>query len=144
MLTIRRRLCLDARVPTDEAKPQARPDAARTGETTPEVSLPLAEERLSIRKPAVETGRVRVRTVVQENEQPVREHLAREDVQIQRVVIKGNSASHRSGCREGRAASEGFEEAWLQIAIRHTVEMTLRGTHTGAPRISWRGATPAA
>ena len=48
-------------------------------------AIPLMEERLSIGKRAVESGRVRVHITVQEREELMREQLCRDDVQIERV-----------------------------------------------------------
>jgi uncharacterized protein (TIGR02271 family) len=49
--------------------------------------LPLVDERLSIDKRTVETGRVRIRTVLDERQEWVRETLEREAVSIERVMI---------------------------------------------------------
>ncbi|MBA2467717.1 MAG: YsnF/AvaK domain-containing protein [Sphingomonas sp.] len=56
-------------------------------ESTPEeyAAIPLVEERLSVGKREVETGRVRVRVTVEEREETITEQLARDDVQIERV-----------------------------------------------------------
>jgi hypothetical protein len=52
-----------------------------------EVRIPLVEEEVRISKRAVETGRVRVSTVVDEHEEVVRDLLLREDVRVERVPI---------------------------------------------------------
>jgi uncharacterized protein (TIGR02271 family) len=49
--------------------------------------IPLAEERLIVRKEEVETGRVRVRTIVDEEETLVREMLTQSTVEVERVPI---------------------------------------------------------
>ena len=49
--------------------------------------IPLVEERVSATKREVETGRVRVRTRVEERQETVRADLARESVEIQRVPM---------------------------------------------------------
>jgi uncharacterized protein (TIGR02271 family) len=54
---------------------------------TPEVSIPIAEEHLTIDKRVVETGRVRIRTVVDEKLVRVGEDLERDDVRIERVPV---------------------------------------------------------
>lgn len=55
-------------------------------ETTEEVAaIPLVEERLSVAKRQVESGRVRVRVTVEEREELVTEQLMRDDLQIERV-----------------------------------------------------------
>ena len=48
-------------------------------------AIPLVEERLSVAKRQVESGRVRVRVSVEEREETVTEHLMRDDLQIERV-----------------------------------------------------------
>jgi uncharacterized protein (TIGR02271 family) len=49
--------------------------------------IPLMEERLVVEKRAVPTGRVRVRTRVEEEQVWVREDLEREEVDVERVTI---------------------------------------------------------
>ena len=49
--------------------------------------IPLVEEQTSIAKHKVPTGRVRIRTVVDEREAWIREELAREEATIERVPI---------------------------------------------------------
>ena len=53
-----------------------------------EYRIPLAEERLIVRKEEVETGRVRVRTLVDETETMVREQLTHAELEIERVPIE--------------------------------------------------------
>ena len=55
--------------------------------STPEeyAAIPLVEERLSVGKRSVESGRVRVRVTVDERQETVTEPLARDDVQVERV-----------------------------------------------------------
>lgn len=56
------------------------------GEITEEVAaIPLVEERLSVAKRQVESGRVRVRVTVEEREETVREQLLHDDLQVERV-----------------------------------------------------------
>jgi stress response protein YsnF len=52
-----------------------------------EYRIPLAEERLIVRKEEIETGRVRVRTVVEEQETLVREMLTHASVEVERVPL---------------------------------------------------------
>ncbi len=49
--------------------------------------IPLVEERVSTAKREVETGRVRVRTRVEERQQMIRSELARDEVEIERVPM---------------------------------------------------------
>ena len=51
------------------------------------VVIPLAEEELVTSKREVETGRVRVRTVVDERQQLVRDELTKTAVNVERVPI---------------------------------------------------------
>ena len=52
-----------------------------------EVAIPLVEERLHTAKREVETGRVKVRTLVDEHETIVRDELVRGRVDVQRVAV---------------------------------------------------------
>jgi uncharacterized protein (TIGR02271 family) len=58
-----------------------------TERTEIDTRIPLVEERLAIGKRSVETGRVRIRTVVAEKLARVSEELERDDVTIERVTI---------------------------------------------------------
>ncbi len=49
------------------------------------VAIPLVEERLSVTKRQVESGRVRVHVTVEEREEIVTEQLSHQDVEIERV-----------------------------------------------------------
>jgi uncharacterized protein (TIGR02271 family) len=51
------------------------------------VRIPIVEERLVTEKKRVETGKVRVRTLVEEEQQTVRERLARTHVEVERVPM---------------------------------------------------------
>lgn len=48
-------------------------------------AIPLVEERLSVAKREVESGRVRVHVTVEEHEETVTEQLMRDDLQVERV-----------------------------------------------------------
>jgi uncharacterized protein (TIGR02271 family) len=52
-----------------------------------DATLPLVEEQLSVEKRKVETGRVRISTVVDERQEWVRENLVREEVSIERLRV---------------------------------------------------------
>ena len=58
-----------------------------TERTEIETTIPVVEERLAIDKRSVETGRVRIRTVVTEKLARVNEELERDDVIIERVPV---------------------------------------------------------
>jgi stress response protein YsnF len=51
------------------------------------IAIPLVEERLLTGKREVETGKVRVRTMIDEHETIVREQLARGTVEVERVPM---------------------------------------------------------
>lgn len=51
------------------------------------VAIPLAEETLVTSKRVVETGRVRVRTEVEEREELVRDQVSRSRVNVERVSV---------------------------------------------------------
>jgi len=61
--------------------------AQGTAPPVQEEVIPLVAERLSVGKRTVPTGRVRVRTLVDETQEWVREDLARETAEIERVPI---------------------------------------------------------
>jgi uncharacterized protein (TIGR02271 family) len=52
-----------------------------------EERIPLAEERLVTRKHTVERGRVRIRTVIDENTRWIEESVASENVIVERIPI---------------------------------------------------------
>jgi uncharacterized protein (TIGR02271 family) len=58
-----------------------------TGETIAEevAAIPLVEERLSVTKRQVESGRVRVHVTVEERQEVITEQLTHDDLQIERV-----------------------------------------------------------
>jgi uncharacterized protein (TIGR02271 family) len=52
-----------------------------------ETAIPLVEEKLQVNKQTVETGRVRIRTIVDEHLARITEELERDDVSIERVPV---------------------------------------------------------
>jgi uncharacterized protein (TIGR02271 family) len=58
-----------------------------TESITPEAVIPLVEERLTVDKHVVETGRVRIHTVIDEKLMRVAEDLERDDVTVERVAV---------------------------------------------------------
>jgi uncharacterized protein (TIGR02271 family) len=54
---------------------------------TPEASIPLVAENVTLDKRTVETGRVRIRTVVDERLARVAADLERDDVRLERVAV---------------------------------------------------------
>lgn len=72
-----------------------------TDNRTESVVIPLAEESLVTSKRAVETGRVRVRTVIDEHQELVREALTRTEVEIERVPLDVEVSAMPSPRTEG-------------------------------------------
>jgi len=62
-------------------KPQPEPEDHMTAR------IPLLDEEAQVVKREVETGRVRVRTVVDEREEWVRDAVTRENVEVERVPV---------------------------------------------------------
>lgn len=52
------------------------------------VTIPLAEETLVVGRRTVETGKVRVRTEIDEREELVRDQVSRSNVDVQRVAVE--------------------------------------------------------
>ena len=73
-----------------------------------EETLPLAEERVSVQKRTVATGRVRVKTIVDENEHWVRECLEHEDVRVTRVHIDREIENYGADTRGGVGVSHAI------------------------------------
>jgi uncharacterized protein (TIGR02271 family) len=63
--------------------------------------LSLVDEQLSVRKRRVETGRVRIKTVVDKRQEWVQETLEREDISIERVVVDRVVEAHPPIRQEG-------------------------------------------
>jgi uncharacterized protein (TIGR02271 family) len=70
---------------TSEKPGAGAPNSKRAGLSEEVAAIPLIEERLSVAKRKVESGRVRVRITVEEREETVTEQLLRDDLQIERV-----------------------------------------------------------
>ena len=66
-----------------------------------DVATPLVEERLVTSKREVETGRVRVQTLVDERETLVREQLSRAEVEVERVPVQREVAEVPAVREEG-------------------------------------------
>jgi uncharacterized protein (TIGR02271 family) len=62
-------------------------EAATVSDEQSNVRIPLVEEQLITGKRRIETGRVRVRTLIEEEQQTVRERLARDHVEVERVPL---------------------------------------------------------
>ena len=69
----------------DKKRNPPRSSAADTDTAQEVAAIPLVEERLSVARRQVESGRVRVHVTVEEQEEVVAEQLLRDDLQIERV-----------------------------------------------------------
>jgi uncharacterized protein (TIGR02271 family) len=69
----------------DEKRVSERAAIGGRHESEEVAAIPLVEERLLVTKRQVESGRVRVRVTVEEQEQTVTEQLLRDELQIERV-----------------------------------------------------------
>ncbi|MFL6606494.1 MAG: YsnF/AvaK domain-containing protein [Steroidobacteraceae bacterium] len=67
---------------------------------TPEASIPLVKEHVTVDKHVVETGRVRIRTVVDERLLRVAADLERDDVTVERVPVNREVAEPPQTCEE--------------------------------------------
>ena len=63
--------------------------------------LPLVDEQLSVHKRRLETGRVRIKTVVDEHQDWIQETLERREVSIERVKVGRIVDSHPQIRQEG-------------------------------------------
>ena len=68
-------------------RPASASGASMSADDAIEQRIPLVEEVLGIEKRVVETGRVRVRTIVDEVPEVLRDALARETLEFERVAI---------------------------------------------------------
>src|SRR4051812_47831212 len=69
----------------DEKHTSATPSKSRQANPDEVAAIPLMEERLSIAKRQVESGRVRVHVTVEEREETATEQLVRDELQIEHV-----------------------------------------------------------
>lgn len=63
----------------------SRPESNANSRGDQVAAIPLVEERLSVTKRQVESGRVRVHVSVEERDETVREQLSRDEVQVEHV-----------------------------------------------------------
>jgi uncharacterized protein (TIGR02271 family) len=100
--------------------------------------LPVVAEEIDVRKRTVETGKVRVRKIVQEQEEVVDEPLLHEEVQIERVpvnrVVKSAMPVHQEG---DTLIIPLFEEVLVvekRLMLREELHVTKRRTTTHQPQ----------
>lgn len=65
------------------------------------ITVPIIEEVATVSKRTVESGHVRVRTVVEESTHDVAAQLAREDIQIERRVVEREVSAAPAPYHEG-------------------------------------------
>ena len=98
--------------------------------TTAEERIPLVEERLHVSTRAVETGRVRVRTVVDEQTEYARADLFRDAVQVDRVLIDREVTAVPIVREEGDTLIFPVVEEVLVIQKRLILKEEVRVTRT--------------
>ncbi len=98
--------------------------------TTAEERIPLVEEQLTVSTRAVETGRVRVRTVVDEHTEYARADLFRDAVQIERVPVDREVAAVPIVREEGDTLIFPVVEEVLVIEKRLILKEEVRLTRT--------------
>ncbi len=106
-----------------------------TGET---VRIPILEERLNVSKRVRETGRVRIKKLVETHEEMVDEPLLREDVEIQRVPV-GRYVDEPLGVRrEGDTTIIPVLEEVLvvekRLLLKEELHVTKRRTEVREPQ----------
>lgn len=65
------------------------------------ITVPIIEEVATVSKRTVESGHVRVRTVVEESTHDIAAQLAREDIQIERRVVEREVSAAPAPYHEG-------------------------------------------
>lgn len=65
------------------------------------ITVPIIEEVATVSKRTVESGHVRVRTVVEESTHDIAAQLAREDIQIERPVVEREVSAAPAPYHEG-------------------------------------------
>ena len=98
--------------------------------TTAEERIPLVEERLHVSTRAVETGRVRVRTVVDEQTEYARADLFRDAVRVDRVPIDREVTAVPIVREEGDTLIFPVVEEVLVIEKRLVLKEEVRVTRT--------------
>ena len=88
--------------------------------------LPLAEERIKVEKSVVETGRIRVHTVVDERQEWVRETLLRDEASVERVKIDEEFEAPPEPRWEGDTLVVPVVEEILVVHKRYRVKEELR------------------
>ena len=94
--------------------------------------IPLVEEEAVVSKRRVESGRVRVRTIVEQHEQWVRAELARDEVQVDRIPVDREIDAIPPIREEGGAIIVPVVEEVLVVEkrLRLVEEIHLRRTRT--------------
>jgi uncharacterized protein (TIGR02271 family) len=106
---------LIARVPTDAG---STPEAA--------VVVPVIQEQMSIGKRTVESGRVRLRKVLRQEEETINQPLAREEVTVERVTIGRTVDGPQPSRRDGEDWIIPVVEEVLVVEKRFVLKEELR------------------
>ncbi len=90
------------------------------------IEVPLAEEELTVGKRQVEAGRVRLRKVVQTEQQQVPVELRRESVRVERVEATDATLPH-----------DAFQEREVEVPVMREEPVVAKETHvTGGVRLN--------
>jgi uncharacterized protein (TIGR02271 family) len=91
-----------------------------------ETAIPIVEEKATVGKEAVETGRVRVRTFVDEHLERIAQDLERDDVTIERVPIDQEVTAVPQVREEGDVLIVPLVEEVIVVEKRLVVREELR------------------
>jgi uncharacterized protein (TIGR02271 family) len=91
-----------------------------------ETAIPIVEEKATLNKEAVETGRVRVRTFVDEHLERIAQDLERDDVTIERVRIDQEVTAVPQVREEGDVLIVPLVEEVIVVEKRLVVREELR------------------
>lgn len=105
---------------TTEPDPETRP------ETRPGARIPLYEEKLSIARRVVESGRVQVSRTTQSHQQPVDELLGHDEVEVERHAVGQPIDSMPSIRQEGDVTIVPVVEEVLKIERRLVLKEEVR------------------
>lgn len=118
--------------------PEGRPECTEAEAAESRVVVPVIEERLDVRKRAIETGRVRIRKVVRECEVVVDEPLSVETVEVRRVPVNRPVDGPIPDRREGDTLIVSVVEEELvvqrRLVLKEELHITKRRSEAHRPR----------
>jgi uncharacterized protein (TIGR02271 family) len=104
----------------------------------PPLVVPVIQEVLDVQTRAVETGRVRIRTIVREHEEVVDPPLLRDEVLIERVpinrVVEGPMAARSEGDTLIIPVLEEVLVVEKRLLLKEEVRVTTRRVETHSPQ----------